>query len=305
MLIGTMNHPGRDLFGEIAWMADAGFDFIDLTLEPPFAAVHNLDLASVKAALEDHQLPVVGHTAYYLPLCHPFESVRQAVVEELKICLEAFGTLDAKWMNLHPDHQAPFHNRKFVIEKNLETIRALLPLSRELGVGLMIENLPGTYNTVRQISELMDGVPELALHLDIGHANLLVNVNTTDELLNAYGKRLQHVHLHDNKGGSTDLHLPLGAEPSIRFIASALCKPLDMMALLRSRFSVPIALTLPTANKCSAEFGTRNTPPGAKKPKRETAQRSAPFSKSMLIVNDLQSAVGEHGSLHTTDSSLQ
>ena len=42
MLIGTMNHPGRDLFGEIEWMADAGFDFIDLTLEPPFASVSNL-----------------------------------------------------------------------------------------------------------------------------------------------------------------------------------------------------------------------------------------------------------------------
>jgi sugar phosphate isomerase/epimerase len=210
MLIGTMNHPGRDLFGEIAWTAEAGFDFIDLTLEPPLAAVSHLDFRAVRASLEEHQLPVIGHTAYYLPLCHPFESVRRAVVEELKICLEAFAALGAKWMNIHPDSQAPFHNRTFIIEKNLETIRALLPLSRELGVGLMIENLPGTYNTVRQISELMDGIPELALHLDIGHANLLVNVNTTDELLNAYGKRLQHVHLHDNKGGATDLHLPLG-----------------------------------------------------------------------------------------------
>src|SRR5215831_14338217 len=187
MLIGTMNHPGRDLLSEISWMAESGFEFIDLTLEPPLAAVRNLDLQSVKTALEDHQLPVVGHTAYYLPLCHPFDSIRRAVVDELKVCLEAFATLGAKWMNLHPDSQAPFHNRTFIIEKNLETIRALLPLSRELGVGLMIENLPGTYNTVRQISELMEGIPELALHLDIGHA-----------------------HLHDNKGGSTDLHLPLG-----------------------------------------------------------------------------------------------
>jgi sugar phosphate isomerase/epimerase len=211
MLIGTMNHPGRDLLDEIVWMAGAGFDFIDLTLEPPLAAARNLDLNSVRAALEDHELPVVGHTAYYLPLCHPFESVRRAVIEEFKICLEVFAALGAKWMNIHPDSQAPFHNRAFIIEKNLEVIRALLPLSRELGVGLMIENLPGTYNTVRQISDLMDAVPDLALHLDIGHANLLVNVNTTDELLNAYGKRLQHVHLHDNKGGSTDLHLPLGA----------------------------------------------------------------------------------------------
>src|SRR5712671_905527 len=41
MLIGTMNHPGRDLFDEIAWTAGAGFDFIDLTLEPPLAAARN------------------------------------------------------------------------------------------------------------------------------------------------------------------------------------------------------------------------------------------------------------------------
>ena len=27
----------------------------------------------------------------------------------------------------------------------------------------------------------------------------------------AFGKRLRHVHLHDNKGGNADLHLPLGA----------------------------------------------------------------------------------------------
>src|SRR5438105_5330102 len=75
----------------------------------------------------------------------------------------------------------------------------------------MIENLPGSFNTVRQLGELLEPVPELGLHLDIGHANLLVDYNTTGELLAAYGTRLHHVHLHDNKGGSADLHLPLGA----------------------------------------------------------------------------------------------
>ena len=49
------------------------------------------------------------------------------------------------------------------------------------------------------------------MHLDIGHANLSVPYNTTGEILEAWGKRLRHVHLHDNKGGSADLHLPLGA----------------------------------------------------------------------------------------------
>jgi len=210
MLIGSMNHPALDLLQEIDDIADMGFDFIDLTLEPPLASARLINAGAVRAALEDHNLKVVGHTAYYLPLCSPFESVRRAAVEELKICLETFSILGASWMNLHPDAQAPFYDRKYIIERNLETIRELFTFARQYSVGLMIENLPGSFNTVRQLSGLLDPLPELGLHLDIGHANLLVEHNTTDEILAAYGHRLRHVHLHDNKGGSADLHLPLG-----------------------------------------------------------------------------------------------
>ncbi|MGI8706674.1 MAG: sugar phosphate isomerase/epimerase family protein, partial [Actinomycetota bacterium] len=35
--------------------------------------------------------------------------------------------------------------------------------------------------------------------------------NRTPELLEAFGDRLAHVHLSDNRGGGDDLHLPLGA----------------------------------------------------------------------------------------------
>jgi sugar phosphate isomerase/epimerase len=187
-----------------------GFDFIDLTLEPPMADARLLNLKEVRGALEANGLAVVGHTAYYLPLCSPFESLRRTAVDELKVCLEAFAQLGARWMNLHPDRNAPLLDRKFIIERNLASIQELLPTSQKCGVGLMIENLPGSFNTARQVSELLDPIPELGLHLDIGHANLLVELNSTDELLAAYGKRLRHVHLHDNKGGAADLHLPLG-----------------------------------------------------------------------------------------------
>ena len=210
MLIGAMNHPGRDVLSEIQWIGEMGFDFVDLTLEPPLAAPERVDARSVRAALERSRLAVVGHTAYYLPLCSPFESIRRAAVGELKLCLAMFAELGARWMNLHPDHQAPMHDRAFVIERNLQSLRELLDAARELGMGLMIENLPGGFNTARQLAELLEPLPELGLHLDIGHANLLVEVNTTSEILKAYGPRLRHVHLHDNKGGNADLHLPLG-----------------------------------------------------------------------------------------------
>jgi sugar phosphate isomerase/epimerase len=211
MLIGSMNHPGRDVLSEIEWMAEMNLDFIDLTLEPPMASVDKIDLRAVRAALDDHGLQVVGHTAYYLPLCSPFENIRRACVEELKRCIAAFASLGASWMNLHPDRIAPMHDRKFIIEKNLQSLRELFVEAQKFGIGLMIENLPGTFNTVMQLSQLMDPLPELGLHLDIGHANLMTDRNTTSDLLTAYGSRLRHVHLHDNKGGEADLHLPLGA----------------------------------------------------------------------------------------------
>lgn len=212
MLIGTMNHPARPIVEEIKWMAAMKLDFIDLTLEPPAAAVWRINPKEIRLSLEDHGLKVIGHTAYYLPLTSPFESIRRAAIEELKQCLDAFGKIGAKWMNLHPGRKPPLHDWKFTVDQNLRTLHDLIPTAQDHGIGLMIENLPGEFNNVRELAELLEPLPELGLHLDIGHANLMVerNLNTADDILAAYGKRLRHVHLHDNKGGSADLHLPLG-----------------------------------------------------------------------------------------------
>src|SRR5690349_6750879 len=114
MQIGAMNHPGHEVLDEIEWMASMKFEFIDLTLEPPSARADCVDAGRVREALSRYHLGVVGHTAYYLPLGSPFESIRRATIEELKLCLKVFGALGARWMNLHPDRQAPLHDRKFV-----------------------------------------------------------------------------------------------------------------------------------------------------------------------------------------------
>ncbi len=211
MLTGAMNHPANDVLREIEWMAAMGLDFIDLTLEPPAAASWRVDPQAIRKSLEKHRMQVVGHTAFYLPLGSAFDDVRLACVKELRRCLEVFHRVGACWMNLHPDRHTPMHDRRFYIGQNLRTIEELLPDSRRLGVGLMIENLPGEYNSAAQLGELLGPVPELGLHLDVGHANLQVRHNHTEEILAAWGKRLRHVHLHDNRGGHQDLHLPLGA----------------------------------------------------------------------------------------------
>ena len=211
MLIGTMNHPGSNLIEEIRWMADLGLEFLDLTLEPPMAGSWQIDPERIRTELERRRMAVVGHTAYYLPLASPIEDLRRAAVLELRRCLRVFSEVGARWMNIHPDRFAPFHDRAYFIRRNLETLRDLLPDSEKYGVGIMLENLPGQFNSVAQLRELLDPLPQLGLHLDFGHANLQVPYNTADEMLREFGGRLRHVHLHDNRGGNDDLHLPLGA----------------------------------------------------------------------------------------------
>ena len=211
MRIGAMNHPCHQVVEEIAWMAKLGLDFIDLTLEPPAAGHWQIDVDAILRALNHHGMGIVGHTAYYLPLGHPFEEVRAGAVAAFIRSLEVFGRLGATCMNIHPDFKAPMHDARFSVEQNLKSIRELLPVARRLGIVLMIENLPGNVNDVSQLGLFLDAIPELGLHLDIGHTNLMVSHNTTPAILQRYGDRVKHVHLHDNRGGKDDLHLPLGA----------------------------------------------------------------------------------------------
>lgn len=211
MLIGAMNNPARDLASELRWMAGYQLDFVDLTLEPPAAAPWKINPKEVRRLLEDLNLSAVGHTAFYLPFACTFDSIRRAAVEETKRCIEIFAEIGVKWMNLHPDRHAPFHSRHFVIEQNVKSLNEILPAARAAGVGLMLENVPGEFNSREQLADVLDAVPELALHLDIGHCNLQVPSNTAVDIIMAFGPRIRHVHIHDNRGGQADLHLALGA----------------------------------------------------------------------------------------------
>jgi sugar phosphate isomerase/epimerase len=210
MQIGAMNHPGEPLQREVEWMAGMKLDFIDLTLEPPAAATWQLKPREVSTLLKDHGLGVIGHTAYYLPIGSSFESLRRAAIDELKRAMEFFAELGVTWMNVHPDGHAPFVDEPEVVRRNIESVQTLIDFGRPIGVRLMIENVPGRFNSVRQLEPILAALPEAGLHLDIGHSNLSVAHNTAPELIATFARRLAHVHLHDNRGGHADLHLALG-----------------------------------------------------------------------------------------------
>jgi sugar phosphate isomerase/epimerase len=207
--IGLMNNPARDVLKEIARASEYGFDFLDLTLEPPAARADKVDAKRIRSGLEAKGLGVVGHTAYYLPFGSAFDAVQAGAITEAERCLEVFAAVGAKLMNLHLDNRVPGHDPAFISRRNLESIEKLLPTAERLGITLMVENVEG--DDADSLAPILDALPTVGLHLDIGHANIGTRrKSNVESLLQRYGDRLKHIHLSDNKGKSDD-HLAIGA----------------------------------------------------------------------------------------------
>jgi sugar phosphate isomerase/epimerase len=212
MLVGAMNFPGRSVAKEIHRIADDGFDFVDLTLEPPAAWVP--DGKEVGRLIGDLGLQAVGHTAYYLPLASPFPELRDTARDLFKRGLDTFAAAGITLVNVHPDQRVTLQGIQQIRAGNAEAIAHLADDAAERGITLMVENLDRLFSGVEDIRAVLDATPALRFHLDVGHANLRLGVgesNRTAALLEAFGDRLAHVHVHDNTGGEEDRHLPLGA----------------------------------------------------------------------------------------------
>jgi sugar phosphate isomerase/epimerase len=206
-----MNHPGRPLADEVRAIAAAGFEFADVTLEPP--AAWPADGAELARLLRETGLEAVGHTSPHLPIASPFEALRERVHELLRECFAVFAEAGIALVNIHPDRLPTVIPPAEVVERNADALATLTADAEAAGVRLMVENMGSSFGTVAQLQPLFDAAPGLLFHLDVGHANIgrrPEEPNRASELLDAFGERLAHVHVSDNFGVD-DLHLPLGA----------------------------------------------------------------------------------------------
>jgi sugar phosphate isomerase/epimerase len=201
-----MNHPARPLADELRAIAAEGHAFVDLTLEPP--AAWPVDVDAVRALLAETGLGVVGHTAHYLPIASPFDEVRLAAVDALVAALDAFAAIGARWMNVHPDRGPRLVDDADSKARCVDSLARLAEAAAARRVGLMVENLSPPMASAEQVRAYLDAAPGIGLHLDVGHAHL--RGNHLAGLVEAFGDRIAHVHVHDN-GGFRDEHLPLGA----------------------------------------------------------------------------------------------
>lgn len=207
MLIGMMNDPAIDPVAEARWAAKHGFDFIDLTMEGPAAAVEQVNVDALKAVLDATGLGIIGHTAWYLPFGSPVPQIRAGAVEAVRVQFEPLARLGGRYINVHVDKGIGAFAYDDTLRWNAESFTTLAEQAQSYGLQVMIENVVNNFNTARAFRTLLDAHAELRLHLDIAHAN--VKGEKTADFLKQHAAKLVHVHISDNKRVNDD-HLPLG-----------------------------------------------------------------------------------------------
>jgi sugar phosphate isomerase/epimerase len=207
MKIGFPNHPRKNLLKEIEWIGKNGFDFVDLFLEEDMATPERVDVRAIGDLLEKYDLGVVGHTAWYMPIGSPVKALRNAAIAELKRYLETFAELGVEFVNVHANWPGGLFSGKEGVSFQIESLNRLVEEAMEYGISLMFEPLDTRFDTVENISSILRSVPDLYLHLDIGHTSL--HGNRPEDFIRKLHHRLRHVHIHDNNKAK-DLHLPIG-----------------------------------------------------------------------------------------------
>lgn len=205
--IGFPNNPRKDLLEEIGWIGENRFDFVDLFLEEDKAVPEKIDLEKVGRLLEKYELETVGHTAWYLPIGSPIKAMRDCVVCEAERYFKVFSALNTKDVTFHAHWPGGMFTVREGLDFQVETLRKLVKLAGEYGLAIMYEPIDGEADSLENVSQILERVPELYFHMDVGHANLFGR--KPEAFIKRFSEKLRHVHLHDNDR-RRDLHLPLG-----------------------------------------------------------------------------------------------
>ncbi len=151
----------------------------------------------------------------YPPLDETIEN-RAERLEKMKRSIRGTAILGAKYWVVHPI--MPFGTKDVLTnniletrELNLEFMNKLLPIAKQEGITVCLENMPMVDFSIASPTAIVELIEEIndqsfAMCLDTGHANICKDWHTPAEAIMEYGKFIKALHVHDNKG-TRDEHL--------------------------------------------------------------------------------------------------
>jgi len=218
MLYGAMNFPVRPILQELEAFSGLGFDYLELTMDPPKAhhtTIHQ-QRDHILKKLQEFQMRLVCHLPTFVSTADLTDSLRETSVREILDSLEVAASLDPLKIVLHPAHISGLG--VFVVDRAkkfaLDSLSQIVEKAEKLGLQLCIENMFPRSNSLVQpqdFIEIFEKFPTLKFTLDTGHAHIGSTGDRRNlEFLAKLSDRIAHVHASDNFG-KEDNHLPIGA----------------------------------------------------------------------------------------------
>jgi sugar phosphate isomerase/epimerase len=191
---------------EVIAVSEQGFQLIEVSLDDPVTVSGWLPrLLEIKNAYG------ASYLAHYPNEDNPFDVniLRDKFLPRIKALMEISRQLNINKATLHFWIDKRWASAELIRDK-LEILSRIADFGNAFGLTVCIENLS---ERSESFAPAFEAIPDLRMTLDIGHAQLLASKNTSFRFIEDHFSRIAHVHVHDNRGGTTvkdDLHLPLG-----------------------------------------------------------------------------------------------
>lgn len=218
MQYGAMNFPIKPVAEEMADIAALGFDYLELTMDPPRAHYsiirHQLD--SIVSALNAYSLDIICHLPTFVSTADLTDSLREASLQEMFHSLEVAAELGSKKVVLHPGHIGGLgvYVKEAALALAYDSLASIIGRAQTLGLCVCLENMfprCRAYFQPADFVEILQEFPDLKLTLDTGHANIgSPGGRRILEFVEKFGHRIGHLHISDNYGERDD-HIPVGA----------------------------------------------------------------------------------------------
>ena len=137
------------------------------------------------------------------------DSLEQVYLPKVMAIFPIMDQLDMRLLTIHLWLDARYVKEEILLYKST-FLRRTLEEADKWNITLCVENLS---ESADHLGHLFIEHPRLKMTLDLGHGELLTTRNRSYDFIEQWPDRIQHVHLHDNRGGDSqhsDLHLPPG-----------------------------------------------------------------------------------------------
>ena len=191
---------------ELLEVAKLGYLFVEISLDNPATVA-----GWIPQLLEIKDTYGISFLAHYPNEDNPLDVdvLRNKFLPRIKALMVLSRQLGITKATLHfwiDQRWAPAD----LISGELELLSRIVDYGTEYGITICIENLS---ERSESFGPAFNAIPDLRMTLDIGHAQLLAQQNTSFRFIEDHFSRIVHLHVHDNRGGTSvkdDLHLPLG-----------------------------------------------------------------------------------------------